>query len=145
MGGAAGSSAICPLAAGLCILGPVCLTGVSAGRTLGVDGTVAARSSVGCVSVSPGRTLGPVGLSGRTLGVGKLSGVVGVCWGAGLDAVEGGDGLEDTGPASGVAGGCCSGIPGAWVSGSLGWSCRSFIFCCSFFALVTALETPCFI
>ena len=124
MGGAAGDSATCPLAAGLCILGPVCLTGVSAGSTLGVNGTVAARSSVGCVSISPERTLGPVclcwWLSGRTLGTGKLSGVAGVCWGAGLDAVEGGNGLEDTGPASGVAGGCCSGIPGAWVSGPLG-------------------------
>ena len=87
MGGAAGDSATCPLAAGLCIRGPVCLCWW---------------------------------LSGRTLGTGKLSGVAGVCWGAGLDAVEGGDGLEDTGPASGVAGGCCSGIPGAWVSGPLG-------------------------
>ena len=84
MGGAAGDSATCPLAAGLCIRGPVGLCWWLSGRTLGAD---------------------------------DLSGDAGVCLGVEPSAAEG---SEDTGPASGVAGGCCSGIPGAWVSGPLG-------------------------
>lgn len=84
MGGAAGDSATCPLAAGLCIRGPVGLCWWLSGRTLGAD---------------------------------DLSGDAGVCLGVEPSAAEGG---EDTGPVSGVAGVCCSGIPGAWVSGPLG-------------------------
>lgn len=110
----------------LCILAPVCLTGVSAGRTLDVSGAVAVRSldAGGCDSVSAGRTFGPVELrgwsSGRTLGAGGLSSGAGACLGVGPDVAGGGDGSEDTGPVSGVAGVCCSGVSGAWVSGSFG-------------------------
>ena len=85
IGGAAGASAICPLAAVLCILGPICLTDVSAGCTFG-----------------------PVGLrewsSGRVLGDGELSGDAGACLGLELGATEDGNGSEDTAPVSGVAG-----------------------------------------
>jgi len=125
IGGAAGASAICPLAAVLCILGPICLTDVSAGHPFGVDRMVAIRSlgAGGCDSVSAGCTFGPVGLrewsSGRVLGDGELSGDAGACLGLEMGATEDGNGSEDTAPVSGVAGVCCSGISGAEVSGSL--------------------------
>ena len=96
IGGVAVASAICPLASVLCILGPVCLTGASADRTFGMSG------------------------SGRVLGDGELSGDAGACLGLELGATEDGNGSEDTALVSGVAGVCCSGIPGAEVSGSLG-------------------------
>ena len=56
MGGAVGVSEICLLAVVLCILGPVCLTGVSAGRILGLDGSVAIGSLISgeCFSGIPG-------------------------------------------------------------------------------------------
>lgn len=119
IGGVTGASAICPLAAVLGILAPVCLTGVSAGRTLDVSGAVAVRSldAGGCDSVSAGRTFGPVELrgwsSGRTLGAGGLSSGAGACLGVEPGATEDGDGSEDTAPVSGVAGACCPGTPGA--------------------------------
>ena len=126
IGGVAVASAICPLASVLCILGPVCLTGASADRTFGMSGAVAVRSlgAGGYDSISAVRTFGLIGLrgwpSGRTRGTDDLPGGAGACLGVELGATEDGNGSEDTALVSGVAGVCCSGIPGAEVSGSLG-------------------------